>query len=41
MALAKLTEAKGVGAEGRHGGAELVLGITSSVLSPDTGGVLS
>ena len=33
MALAKLTETKGVGAEGRHGGAELVHGITSSVLS--------
>ena len=40
-ALARLTEAKGVGAEGMHGGAELVLGIISSVLSLITGGVLS
>ena len=33
IALAKPAEMKGVGAEGMHGGAELVLGITSSVLS--------
>ena len=41
MALAKLAVLKGIGAEGMHGGAELVLGITSSVLSLGMSGVLS